>query len=174
MNYEQGIALMKRLCNQNQKGQFEPYPGIVINYPGGKNSGDYQLSLEDSTMPTHADISLKLHELITSGTHTFSELEKFLIDVYSNGTATSYSSNFLERLKHLIFWITLQEDINYPRSEGFAGINLPYCRYYEAIYSTQPGSTFTIETVQQRCNNHGSSRPTLFNLQHAPRFYTYK
>lgn len=171
MNYEQGITRMKALCHQ--KGNFQPHPGIVINYPGKKNNGDYQLSLQDNTVPTHADISLKLHELITSGAHTFSDLENFLIDIYENGTATPYSSNSLEDLKHLIFWITLQEDINYPRSEGFAGINLPYCRFYEAIYSTQPNSNLTIQTVQNRCNNHGCPKPTLFNIPNAPHFYTY-
>lgn len=171
INYEQGIKLMTSLSNET--GAFEPHDGIIINYPGKKNSGDYRLSLKDSTVPTHAEISLRLHQLITSGAHTFDDLNDFLIDVYSNGTMTHYDSESLEELKHLIFWITLQEEINYPKSEGFAGINLPYCRFYEAIYSTQSPFDLTIQAVQDRCNNHGGPKPDLLTIPNAPCFYTY-
>ena len=171
LNYEQGIKLMKSLSDK--KGTFEPHPGIIINYPGKKSSGDYRLSLRDNTAPKHAQISLRLHELITSGAHTFDELNNFLIDVYNNGTMTHYESESLEDLKHLIFWITLQEEINFPKSKGYASINFPYCRYYEAIYSTQSPFDLTIQAVQERCENHGGPKPDLLPIPNAPHFYTY-
>lgn len=171
MNYEQGISKMKSLANQS--GSFEPFKGITINYPGYKKPGDYKVSLENGHVPTHGDISSLLNNLITSGTHTYEELKDFLIDVYQNGTTTNYTNSLLEELKHKIFWITLQEEINYPRSTGKAGINLPFCRYYEAIYCTHPESDFNFSDVRTRCTHDGQCKPALYSIPDAPLFYKY-
>lgn len=100
-------------------------------------------------------------------------MSSFLNDIYHNGTDTTYSVNDLENLKHLIYWITLQEEINFPRCEGFASINLPFCRYFEAIYATLKTNNLSIKTIQNRCNNHGKNKPTLYNIYDAPNFYHY-
>ncbi len=76
-------------------------------------------------------------------------------------------------MKHLIYWTTLQEDINYPRIKGYAGINLAFCRFFEAIYCTQPLCNFNIEDVQMRCNNHNGIRPLLYQIDNSPDFYHY-
>ena len=57
MNYQQGVTYMIELASQS--GSFEPYPGIIINYPGKKPvRGDYRLSLgnENGPTPPHSKI----------------------------------------------------------------------------------------------------------------------
>lgn len=135
MNYDAGIKHMKSLSDKS--GNFIPYSGITINYPGRKKAGDYRLSLATTT-PTHGDIAHTLYFLIKDGKFSFETLKKFLNDIYHNGTTTPYEDSQLEYLKYLIFWITLQEEINYPRTKGFTGINLAFCRFVEALYSTLP------------------------------------
>lgn len=171
MNYTEGINHMLQLSKSH--GNFSPFNGIVINYPGYKRPGDYKLTVNGGTAPKHEDISTMLYNLIYSNTYTFQQLKDFLIDIYYNGTNTFYTNNDLQYLQHLIYWITLQEEINYPRSLGYAGINLAFCRFIEAIYCTQPNINFTIRTVKNRCNNHGTNKPQLYNLPNAPIFYHY-
>ena len=105
--------------------------------------------------------------------HPFQRINNFLSDVYTNATNTEYHDNTLEYMKHLLYWTTLQEEINYPRSKGFSGIKLPFCRYYEAIYSTQPNPGFSIADVERRCNNHNQTGPWLYEIQNAPEYYLY-
>lgn len=171
MNYTEGIEYMLSLSNK--EGLFSPYEGIVIYYPGYKRKGDYRLTVEGGNAPRHETISRMLYDLINKNEYSFQQLKDFLIDIYYNGTNTTYSSPNLQYLQNLIYWITLQEEINYPRNRGFAGINLAFCRFVEAIYSTQPYSNFNIRTVQLRCNNHNGPRPALYPLIDAPDFYHY-
>lgn len=171
MDYNEGVQHMLNL--KNQKGSFSPIAGITVNYPGRKKPGDYRLEFNNRVAPTHADICLNLYNLITYNNYTFNIMNNFLSDIYNNGTNTTYCDATLEELKHIIYWITLQEEINYPRSKGYAGINLAFCRFFEAIYSTLPTSNITINQVQVRCNNHGINRPVLYNINIAPDFYHY-
>lgn len=172
MNYSEGIKHMMDLSNQT--GTFSPYPGIIINYPGKKDNGDYRLTVQEGQAPTHPAICRQLYDFIENGHYTFHDLSNFLTDVYSNGTNTEYANPTLEYLQYLIYWVTLQEEINYPRARrGCAGINLPFCRYLEAIYCTQPENNFDIQTVQIRCNNHGRNKPDLYPINNAPYFYNY-
>ena len=66
----------------------------------------------------------------------------------------------LEELLLSIKWIVLQEDINYPISNGFEGRKMPFARYLETILVTQ-NSSHTLEEVIQRALSH--SRPTQWN-----------
>lgn len=157
----------------NSRGNFCPFNGIVINYPGYKRPGDYKLTVNGGAAPKHEAISRMLYTLISTNTYTFQELKDFLTDIYHNGTNTTYETTDLQYLQHLIYWITLQEEINYSRSSGYAGINLAFCRFVESIYCTQPNMNFTIRTVETRCNNHGANKPQLYHLPNAPIFYHY-
>lgn len=171
MNYTEGINYMRQYIGQ--RGYINPFSDIVLNYPGRKNIGDYQLSLTSGQVPTHATICNTLYNFIKNDIYTYDKLLDFLIDVYSNGTSTPYKDTTLEYYKHLIYWITLQEEINYPRARGYAGINLAFCRFFEAIYCSQPSNIVTIASVVERCNNHGRNKPTLFNIEDVPNFYRY-
>ncbi len=169
MNYVEGVQYMK---NREGTGSLNPHSNIIINYPGRKENGDYRLTMNDYA-PRHTDVIQELYEVILYEHYTYDQMRVLLEDIYDNGTCTSYDDEYIEWLKYTIYWITLQEEINYPRSNGKAGINLPFTRFFEAIYSTQSCSEFDIEKVKARCNNHGCSRPTLYQINNAPNFYHY-
>ncbi len=178
MNYNEGILYMKEITKSlNNKvpiyqESFVPYKDITIQYPEKKGISDYRLSkYKNGQAPTHSDICIILFNLITEDNYTFSLLSNFLSDIYINGTNTIYAAQTLEDLKYLIYWTTLQEEINYPQSKGYAGIRLPFCRYYEGICCTKPQYNFSLYDVINRCNNHGFKKPTLYNINNAPKFY---
>ena len=167
---------MLNLCNcpPNNQGQFTAYSNIIIHYPGYKKNGDYRLEIQGGTVPSHSDICKILHNLIVNNRYSFSVLEQLLEDIYENGTLTDYEDRNLKYLQNLIFWITLQEEINYPSTNPrYAGRNLAYCRYVEAIYCTRENVSFTIGTVCDRCNNHKGPRPDLYVLPDCPSIYHY-
>lgn len=175
MTYKDGTAFMYDLCkNIKWKTQlysqyFIPYPGILIRYPGKKKAiGDYQVSYNEGQVPTHPDICQYLYDLILKNSYSFVELSNFLDDIYTEGTNTRYTDTNLEFLKNLIFWTTLQEQINYPYG---AGIRLPFCRYYESICSATGNYDITLNTVMNRCNNHGRVIPELYNYLPAKQYY---
>ena len=171
MTYQEGLKKMRSLIGET--GTFNVQDNICINYPGRFKPGDYRVTYENGIAPTHAEIASMLSKLVTENSYTFQELKEFLDDVYTNGTNTIYDDTSLENLKHLIYWTTLQEEINYPRAKGYAGIKLPFCRYFEAIYSTLLNSPFTIDEVIRRCNNHNQSRPELYSFLETPIYYSY-
>lgn len=178
MNYIEGVKHMHQLCHQVAPHplythSFEPYDDIIIQYPGRKYNGDYRMNVSSFGVPTHIDISTMLYDLIIDNHFTYQTIKTFLTDIYNNGTNTTYNNNKLTYLQHLIYWVTLQEEINYPRAKNYAGINLAFCRFFEAIYATQPDSPFTLTDVLRRCNNHGSAKPSLYNLATAASFYHY-
>ena len=174
MDYEQGINYIKSLLAGGRSGVFHAYKGIDVHYPGyKKNFGDYRLEIAGSGPPSHAAICQKLYDEIKRGTYTFGQLDQLLKDVYANGTRTQVEDERLRYYQNLIYWVTLQEEINFPRSKGCAGINLAYCRYYEAIYCAVHDGV-TIVDVMERCRNHGSSRPVLYKIDDAPDYYRYR
>lgn len=139
---------------------------LVITYPGYKKIGDYKLT-ENSQAPKHTDIVSIIH------THTnasnFDTVVSFLEDVYLNGLhANSILIN--PAFKEKIFWITLQEEINYPQPR-YAGRKLPFQRFFEAALIHK--GLITLPLVCQRTNNHGGPKPTLLPLNGIirPSFY---
>lgn len=171
MNYNEGVQHMLDL--KNEKGSFNPIPEITIFYPGFKKPGDYRLEFNNGKVPKYADICLQLYNLATENYFSFKEMIDFLNDIYNNGTNTTYKNHELENLKHLVYWITLQEEINYPRNKGYAGINLAFCRFFEAVYASKDTNTITIDDVIDRCNNHGKKKPNLYPIKDKPNFYHY-
>ena len=70
----------------------------------------------------------------------------------------------LEELFLSIKLISLQEDINYPISNGYEGRKMPLYRYIEALYTTSPNSQYSLEDVIQR-TLQTSNRPVLWTNQ---------
>ncbi|SCW67373.1 hypothetical protein SAMN02910456_02523 [Ruminococcaceae bacterium YRB3002] len=116
---------------------------------------------------------------------------KFLEDVYENGTNIDYSDHpkiyddsinitpkkklTAENLALLIYWITVQEEINYPQKKGKWGRRLSFCRYYEAVRAAYYKDSLAKETfkkVQNRCDKDVPPElwPPLKNEQQ-PSFY---
>ena len=112
---------------------------------------------------THADISSFLYNC-SSGRYPEYVL---LDDIYKNGTSVVSSQHpqidNCDKLIHLIYWTTLQEEINYPQSNGANGRRLAFCRYFEAVFAANHFG-ITIEQVMLRCNNHGRTVPSLIDV----------
>lgn len=167
MNYTEGIQQMKNLIGQS--GTLHPYEDILISYPVRKKKGNYRVSIRNGQALTHPYICQILYNFIINTEYTYDEMYDFLSDIYTNGTNSNYEDLTLRYYQHLIYWTTLQEEINYPRSIGKAGINLPFCRYYESIYAVN-NQLFSIDDVIYRCNNHGNVKPPLYNIPNSPFF----
>lgn len=169
MTYPEGVEHMKWLYETYGSGDFIAYESanniIAIHYPGKKENKeekrcDYQLSLKDKNVPTHKSVCTWLNSLVKKENITFEEIDELLEHTYRYGTKILFQNESLVPYQHLIFWITLQEEINYPREKKKAGINLAYCRFFEAICCTKSNS-LTLEVVRKRCNNNGQPKPPL-------------
>lgn len=183
---------VKNAINKNEYANtHSPYNqsgvSIKILYPGYKqNGGDYRMVINGSSPPKHTDIVNNFHQMTTISISSInqnnannpaitpnrikaliiSEINQiidFLDSIYINGLnhVTTLGSNE-DILKNIIYWITLQEDINYPRPK-FRGIRLSYCRFYEGILSAFDSNLFPLATVHSRTNNHGKGVPSLYN-----------
>lgn len=169
MNFQNGVLHMKQLhvkMPQNSKlysQSFQTNKGLNILYPGKKNNGDYKVELNGST-PTHHDVCLEIYNQLTE--ENIEDYVDFLDDIYKNGLNSTNKTN--DYLKDLIFWVSLQEEINYPQPR-FKGRRLAFCRYYEAILAKK--GILTLNNLKSRCNNHGRDVPELYNETNSPNFY---
>lgn len=174
MDYSEGIEHMQNLVANGQHGNFCPlpsFPELKIYYPGYKRNGDYRMEVCNRAIP-HKEICCCLYE---NSSNSYEAYVRFLEAIYQNGTSIDLSQHSsianAEILMYIIFWASLQEEINYPQPQ-FNGRRLPFCRYFEAVFAANYGG-ITLETICERCNHHGSSVPQLintgFNLR--PTFY---
>lgn len=173
-NYEQGVAYMQTLVmnatNRNQySNSFNTNTNLIIQYPGYKKSGDYRLLTHLNTQPpTHADIVQIIFDMTNNENYLsmIQDLEK----IYSAGL-NAHTDTIPNDIKDLIFWITLQEEINYPPPQ--MGRKLPFQRYFEAALAKRYPEIIEIQNVINRTNNHGRSIPSLLNQNdiYFPIFY---
>lgn len=170
MNFTEGVAKMKSLAEELKRNKVQTgylkAGSLVISYPGYKKSGDYRLS-ENGVAPKHTDIVSEIYN--STCEENFDAIVNFLEDVYTNGLyakATIFPPSFKEK----IFWITLQEEINYPPPQ-YAGRKLSFQRFYEGALA-KTGVT-DLPAVLARTNNHGKERPVLFKVEQykTPAFY---
>lgn len=70
------------------------------------------------------------------------------------GNRFSYS---IPELASVIKWIALQEDINYPMSQGYEGRRMPFSRYLEAVHQAERGLSVCV--VVRRALKHTRPRP---------------
>lgn len=157
MNYQEGIEHMQNIISGLEPNTTDSFNvgNLTITYPGKKKKGDYRLTI-NGVPPTHTDIVRTIYNYTTSA--NFDQVVEFLDDVYKNGlnaTSTLFPRSFIEKL----FWITLQEEINYP-SPQYQGRKLPFCRFYEGALSKI--SSVNLLNVLNRTNNHGSRVPNLY------------
>jgi hypothetical protein len=140
--------------------------GLVITYPGYKKNGDYRLS-ENGKAPKHEDIVTEIFNFTTG--ENFNSVTNFLDDVYANGLY-AVSNVFSKDFKEKIFWITLQEEINYPQPQ-YAGRRLSFQRFYEAALAKK--GICSLQEVIERTNNFGKQKPVLFKCDGIihPSFY---
>jgi hypothetical protein len=171
MDYDEGKSYMIKLCRNDNNGYFQAYRDIIVNYPGSKKPGDYRIEV-NGRAPTHSQICRQLYKLIRADDITYIAVYKMLVTTYCSGTHNLAHNLKIRYLQNLIYWITLQEEINYPREKGYAGINLAFCRFFEAIYAINT-DRFTINDVCNRCANNGRQKPSLYDIEDAPEYYHY-
>lgn len=167
MNYVEGVARMAALWDEltYEEQTEERYRycrgfnvvNIRIEYPGKKlKRGDYRLRV-NGYAPTHAVVVKEIYAL--TDTSNFYSVQCALEDVFLNGlyaTTTFFSRSFIEKL----YWITLQEEINYPYPKQ--GRKLTYQRLYEAALVKIWNADLTL--VLERTNNHGGRIPKLWKV----------
>ncbi|WP_341224602.1 hypothetical protein [uncultured Arcticibacterium sp.] len=74
-----------------------------------------------------------------------------------NGLGNSFDLT-LEELFLSIKWIVIQEDINYPISDGFLGRKMCFSRYLETVFATQQRD-YNLEDVIKRTLSHSRPEP---------------
>jgi len=164
MNYPEGVEHMKGLVSKLKPGKVASFSvGVLkINYPGKKKNGDYQVSI-DGVAPTHTDI---VNEVYTATSkENIHDIIELLDDVYQNGlnaTSNILPRAFIEKL----YWITMQEEINYPQPK-FKGRKLPFQRFYEAALA-KVSHDLDLKRVHIRTNNHGVGTPRLLKVKGYP------
>ncbi|MCC8022749.1 MAG: hypothetical protein LIO46_03060 [Clostridiales bacterium] len=181
MTYDEGKKYMQQACSpdavreiKNRKLQtsIDVWQDLCVYYPGYKKAvGDYRLVF----VPKHRHVCLELYDAVTQKKLTYERAVTLLAHTYHNGTRNLVDGSYAQFLQHLIYWVTLQEEINYPRDtpgRSYAGRNLPYCRYFEAVYATK-NRGITLEMVLNRCENRGQRKPELYHIPQAPDYYHY-
>lgn len=169
MNYHDGIQHMKELVSKlagNQNSSFN-IGNLTITYPGYKRAGDYKLTVK-GIAPKHTDIVREIYNVANN--QNIEKMIAFLDDVYTNGlnaTSTIFPKAFIEK----IYWITLQEEINYPQPM-YKGRKLPFQRFYEGALA-KVITKIDIEHIEKRTNNHKSRVPPLLATENysIPSFY---
>lgn len=166
ITYQNAVAHMNNLALTHKGSQQYQHTltinnNLEIKYPGYKGGTDYK-ALYKGTPPSHNFIVNLIHDNTTP--NNVVDVHKFLQHIYNNGT-TSYFAPTLhgtqwinQDLQDLIFWVTLQEDINYPRPR-FKGIKLPLSRFFEASL-IHNGNFYNLKEIHNRTNNHGGPPPS--------------
>jgi hypothetical protein len=136
-------------------------PDLVLLFPGRLNNGDYKLVFNGRAL-THIDIVRAVHECTIRGNGKI--ITEFLVDLYKNGLNANDNHNIslmvnrtllsLKEFKILIYWIVLQEDINYPRPRNM-GVRMPITRYIEGAIAAIHPDILSLDIVLSRTNNHG-------------------
>lgn len=171
-NYKEGVEYMQELCNEapNKKPYSNSFKigDITIEYPGRKQNGDYRM-LHKGNLYTHVNVVNAVYKHVTPENHH--EVIEALDSIYQHGLKCDFK-HFSPEIKTLFYWITLQEEINYPRKNNKAGIKLPFQRFYEAILAKL--GNIKLNDVIKRTNNHGVAIPELYKIQDIkkPSFYS--
>lgn len=78
MNYNEGIAYVKKCIDQNEEENFEVFGGFVVNYPGRINKYDYRLDNISGEAPTHVSLEHLLAKVILDDVARGNQLSKEL------------------------------------------------------------------------------------------------
>lgn len=145
---------------------YEDSTRLAIRYPGYKttrNKCDYCVYLvnEDGEHPiSHVEIMYDLYDKTTVQNYQY--MKRYIEDVATIGRDvnihTSLFQTFehgfsLEKLTDLMFYIAIQEDINYP-GERFQGRKMCFYRYLEAVYC-KVHTNHQIEDAVDKAIAHG-------------------
>ncbi len=174
ISFLQGKEMMERVshyCTAYGEVTFDVGNDVMITSPGRKELGDYRVTI-NGVMPTHKDVCKRIYDCIIEGIIEPIEMSCMLENIYERGFEKKRSdSDLIIELKRKIFWISLQEDINYPMRDGYLGRKHPLFRYAEALIVAQRNGG--LNPVN---NNADSKKPKTINLLNhtgiiAPSYY---
>jgi len=187
-----GAKFMKDLVGQNvpnfsslnkqQREQinleYRPLDGcdLILYYPGYKEAkGDYAAKL-CGTAISHAHVVEALGNVVETEAQAL-ELCNFLLSIYQFGldavvpnwltlnfpmnsnTYTGYE------IVSIIYWIVLQEEINYPERGRRLGPRLAFSRYLEAIFfAFYINPEISLLTIKQRAHKDAPRRQVFEDL----------
>ena len=176
--YQQGKKEIIDLCSQVVKGTKKTInvsDTVRITYPGGKGENDYVADVYGHCL-SHKEMCLKIFIYITEKMISCKEMQHILEEIYDKGYVRDTSdTDLIRELKKQIFWLTLQEDINYPIENGKLGHKHPLFRYAEAFIAAQRGRTRgdLLSDVVKNAESKSPKRITLFDINGvmAPYYY---
>lgn len=191
MTYEAAVRQMIRHWNDAEREGaalhdrvYIPYHGIEIKYPGYKKIGDYALydsKYSEEEVPPHSYYCQELYEYIIMRKDMFDTMKTYMEKIYINGIEDN-PANYndlpedLVDLLYRIFWVTVQEDINYPAldSNTYRGRQLPFWRYFEAICAAYyPDPEHDIDYVKKLADSRRGVHAELwYNIEEPPVFYS--
>lgn len=174
MDYEQGVSFMKSLCIRNVDGRqrsFFVFPNLEIYYPGTKSQGDYILKVSGKALK-HSAVCIIVASYVLNATFDYDEMLDLLEEVYAEGWQhKERDTTQMWFLKCILYWTTLQEEINYPQTSGhYEGRRMSFKRYAEAVLATRIDSPVTLDNVMYRADHWKQSRE-LLDFPNAPSFY---
>lgn len=158
-------------------------PGLRLEYPGNRKKqviGDYRLRL-NGCHPSHPDIIRAIHDYCLQGErHADSmhgALRELSVKGLDNTTLIEFPFEINNRLLNplefnfFLYWLILQEDINYPRNT-YMGVRMPLIRYVEAVISARHPTLLEVDVVVANANpnRRGAPSPRFMHPQ-LPREY---
>lgn len=157
MSFEEGIEYMKNLCRRNKSRQqqyLQVSSNLEICYPAGKKQGDYLLMVSGKVLK-HSAVCVIVATYVLNETLSYNEMLGLLEEIYEEGWqhyATDTAQIWF--LKCILYWTTLQEEINYPQINGrYQGRRMSFKRYAEAALSTREDSEVTLDEVMKRADD---------------------
>lgn len=181
MPFKENILTLQKLCtNAPNKMMYSnsifpspnQLPNLVLLYPGRiPNRGDYRLEFHNQAL-SHTDMVRAVYECTLNGHGE--NITAFLVEIYYKGLNAQPNYDFyitianhhlnMDQFKQLVYWLILQEDINYPRPR-FMGVRMPILRYIEGAVAAAQPNLLSLERVFRRTNNHGGPPPAAFQHQ---------
>lgn len=164
LRYTNNFAPNTRKYAYSQKVTTIFPANIFIMYPGKKQSGDYLVRFTNNCFTNapieHTHIVKELYDMVLTNPNLIDDYYAFVIDVANNWEHINlqnhpnvYFNNFTNgEMVELMCYISAQEEINYPSSNGFDGYKRPFYSYLEGIYAAIAGPTFTLQAAIVRCN----------------------
>lgn len=146
------------------------FPSLAIQYPAKKANSDYIFTVCGKVLK-HSDICVLIVIYVLNGTLSYNEAIKLLEDACTNGWKDDDEELRQVRfLRYILFWTTLQEEINYPEN-WHEGRRMSFKRYAEAVLSTQPNSPISLKDAMERADNYMLAKNNPIDFPNAPSFY---
>ena len=161
------LELRKHFCERelelNRRFSKNIYLEVLPVY---QSDSGFSIGINGNS-PTHVQIVEGIYE--GTNVNNFEAIIDFLDDIYKYGMRSTSKLSSRSSIE-TIYWITLQEDINFPYPKK--GRKLPFQRYYESVLA-KISNIINIEIVKERTNNHGKTVPDLLVINgfKIPSFY---